>query len=61
MMRYERMVARIGKKLPHLFRVEWKNSVVIDGIPLGVVTSKSEAALELSFPLGVDAVAWSST
>jgi hypothetical protein len=48
------MVARIGLQLPRWFRVKRKNSVVLDGVAWGVVPNKSEAAVELAFPLGAD-------
>jgi hypothetical protein len=57
-MQYERTVARIGLQLPRWFRVELNNSVVTYGRTWGVVPSKSEAALELAFPLGGYVVEW---
>jgi hypothetical protein len=50
MMQYRRTVTRIGVQLQRWFWVEWKVSVLVDGMSCGVVPSKSEAAVELAFP-----------
>jgi hypothetical protein len=55
-MRYKLTVARIGMQLACWFRAELEVSVVADGRSCSVVSSKSEAAVELTFPLGADAV-----
>jgi hypothetical protein len=47
-MQYKRTETRIGMKLPHWFRIERKSRVVTDG---GVVSSESETAVEIAFPI----------